>query len=44
MEGELVNGDEKEEFDENILREKKKDVAKLIDELYKLDYEDLIGQ
>ncbi len=35
----LVNGEE-----DNVVKKEKQDVAKLIDDLYKLDYEDLIGQ
>ncbi len=39
-----MNGGEEEEVDENIVKKEKQDVTKLIDELYKLNYEDLIGQ
>ncbi len=39
-----MNGGEEEEVDENILKKEKQDVTKLIDELYKLSYEDLLGQ
>ncbi len=41
----MVNGEETDEYSEDVLLQKEKmDVAKLIDDLYKLDYEDLIGQ
>ncbi len=42
-EGGLVNGEEEDENDD-VVKKETQDVAKLIDDLYKLDYEDVIGQ